>query len=301
MWIRSSSQISDNIFQVMTPVSSHFLICSANQCALVDSGVLGLGVVKAVKTALALNGRSLNYLLITHADADHIGGIAELKKAFPELVVAGSNLLKEKLENKELLEKLYERNLSILNSFDLSPDCSENAISKEDWILATKIDRTLTDGENLNLGGDIVIKAYAFPGHTLEQMGYYVENDKALAAGEAFGYYGGKNKEAPTFRFYTEYLDSLSKASKLSIRLLSLPHNGVLTGDLVIKFMYKSIASGRTFRERINEKISGGETADAIYTSILEEWREENIAPDGPFVLEREVILKDMITSLTGK
>ena len=300
MWIRSSSQISDNIFQVVTPVSSHFLICGANRCALVDSGVLGLGLVKAVKDALALNGRSLEYVLITHADADHIGGIAELRKAFPKVIVAGSSLLKERLEDKTLLEQLYDRNLSLSLSFDLSPDSLTEVVSKEDWLLGTKIDKTLENDESLDLGG-VAVKAYAFPGHTLEQMGYYVEDDKALAAGEAFGYYGGKNKEAPTFRFYTEYLDSLNKASELPVRLLSLPHNGVLTGDLVVKFIHKSIASAKAFRERINEKVSGGEIAGTIYVAILEEWEAEDIAPEGPFVLEREFLLRDMITSLTGK
>ena len=294
MWVRSNSQVSDNIFQITTPVSSHFLICGIDKCALVDSGVLSLGILDAVKSILG--ERPLDYLLITHGDADHVGGIAELRKACPQLTVVSGKLLKEKLEDTELLNQLYSRNHAIAFSFE-----AQGIIPKGDWVSGTRIDKVLEDSESLDLGNNLTVRAYTFPGHTLEQMGYYVASDKALAAGEAFGHYSGKNKEIPAFRFYSEYLDSLNKASKLSVRLLSLPHNGVLTGDLGLKFLYKSIASAQAFSEQVKERIDGGETVDEIYAGILQEWKAEDIAPDGPFVLEQGTILRDMITSLTGK
>jgi glyoxylase-like metal-dependent hydrolase (beta-lactamase superfamily II) len=293
MWIKSNSQISDNIFQVMTPVSSHFLIYGADKCALVDSGILGLGLVPAVQEFL--KGRSLDYVFLTHCDADHVGGIFDLKIAFPGLKVVASRFAQERLASPEFLKALYARNWIIAQSFEIS-----NLVVGKEWMQSIEVDLVVEEGQTFNLGEQVSVKAFSFAGHTKEQVGYYVPSDKALAAGEAFGFFGGRDKEFPSFRFYEDYVASLNKVAKLDVNILSLAHGGVLTGEMVTKFIHKSLAVAQNFKDQVQERLKAGETLDEIFNSTLQEWRLLDIAPEGPFVAEQKSLLKEMLTAVTS-
>ncbi|MDR2338135.1 MAG: MBL fold metallo-hydrolase [Deltaproteobacteria bacterium] len=291
MWIKSNSQISDNIFQVMTPVSSHFLIYGVDKCGLIDAGVLGLGLVPAVQEFL--EGRSLDYVFLTHCDADHIGGIFDLKIAFPNLKVVAGKLAKERLANQDFLKAAYARNWIIAQSFEIS-----NLVVGKEWMQSIEVDLIVEEGEMFNLGGQVNVKAFSFAGHTKEQVGYYIPSDKALAAGEAFGFFGGRDKEFPSFRFYEDYVASLNKVAKLDLNILSLAHNGVLTGEMVTKFIHKSLSVTQSFKEQVQERLKAGETQDEIFNTILQEWRSLEIAPEGPFVAEQKSLLKEMLAAV---
>ena len=61
-----------------------WLMSSHNQGVVVDPGDAA-----PVRMALESRGLELSAVLVTHHHADHIGGLAELKAAWPEVVVYG--------------------------------------------------------------------------------------------------------------------------------------------------------------------------------------------------------------------
>ncbi len=288
MWIQSTSQISDNIFQVTTSVSSHLLICGAEKCGLVDASIAGGEVTQAVENIL--KGRELDYIFLTHCDADHIGGIYELRQKYPNLVVVGAAQSEQVLSDTSILKEAYARNKAIVESFK---GMAMPTFAK--WGLAIKIDKVLEEGGVIELGAGVNIKCFSFIGHTKEQLGYYVPSDKALAAGEAFGYFGGRDKEVPSFRFFNDYISSLNKAAKLEINILSFPHNGLITGEMIARFLHKQITLAQDFRNQVKEQIDEGKTIDEIYATTLADWRSLNYAPDGPFIVEQCKILREML------
>ena len=71
MWIRASDQLTENVFQLTTPVSSHALILG-DSGALVDTSIAALGS-RLVREIEKYSGEEfpLTHILLTHAHFDH--------------------------------------------------------------------------------------------------------------------------------------------------------------------------------------------------------------------------------------
>lgn len=100
---------------------------------------------QAVLDALARTGWTLTDILVTHKHADHVGGISELKRRFPDARV-------------------------------VAPLAERDAVPA--------VSATVSDGDTVAIG-DLRAYVIATPGHTAGHVAYWFERDKALFAGDA--------------------------------------------------------------------------------------------------------------------
>lgn len=296
MWIRATSQLSENVYQIVTPASTHCLL-SGEKIAMVDASLVAMESQLFDELAGMLGDeRSLDYVFLTHSHFDHIGAYPILKKFFSGIKLYASAQATDALKDKEYLKHLYRRNLECANAFDVSP-----SISEEDWCSSITVDHVVADGDNIELGDGVIVKVISCPGHTKEQLAYFVPSDNAIAGGEAFGYYNGRDKFYPTFASsYKEYIESLDKAARLDVKVLGFPHNGALTGDLAQKYLLTARLEAENFHNVIKERIGNGELVEEIVASILPDWRAENICPEGPFLKEQESCLHALIAAIAA-
>lgn len=294
MWVRSSAELTENVYHVTTAVSSHLLIWG-NDSGIVDTGIAAVHERLANEITRFVGGaHNLKYIFLTHADFDHLGGIPHLRKFAPEIELVASSQTVALLSDTAHLEKCYDKNLECAQAMEVEID-----ISKEDWLKSFTVDRVLGDGDNLDLGDGVQVKLIACPGHKQDSTAFYVTPDAALQAGEAVGGYYGRDKIIPAFSSdYEGYLQSLDKLSALEIKFLALAHNGVLTGDLVQKFVTGQSVEAERFFKDVKSRLASGEIIDEISAEILQEWKSENICPEGPFVAEQEESLKAMLVAI---
>lgn len=294
MWIKVAGQLSDNVYQLVTPMSSHFLI-SEESAVLVDTGPSAVSehLVSELDRYLP-GGEGFSHILLTHAHFDHVGGIPFIRRWAPETKLVAGPATAELLAQRAVVESLYERNREVAEATGL-----DMPISIDDWCNLFHVDQILGDGDVLSLGEEVEIKLVGCPGHTEDAVGYYVRPDAALAAGEAVGWYGGRDKYAAAFTSsFNEYLESLDRLSRLEVKALSLPHAGVLTGELVTRFFADARREAERFAQAVRERLDQGELVDEIHFSLLPEWSSQNICPEGPFVEEQSSVLKAMIRVL---
>lgn len=296
MWIRATSQLSENVYQIVTPASTHCLV-SGEKIAIVDTGLAALEQPLLEELAGMLGSdRSLDYVFLTHSHFDHIGAFPILKRFFSNLKLYASSPTAELLKDKNYLQYLYRRNAECATAFDVTLSLSE-----QEWISLISVDHVVADGDTIELGDGVIVKVVSCPGHTKEQLAYFVPSDNAIAGGEAFGFYNGRDKNYPAFTSsYKEYIESLDKAARLDVRVLGFPHNGALTGDLAQKYLLTARIEAETFYNSIKERLGNGELVDEIVGSILPDWRAENICPEGPFIKEQEETLKGLISAIAA-
>ena len=126
--------------------------------AVVDPGVYSESVKAAIKSA---GITELKYILCTHGHFDHICGVAELKKAYPEAQIC---------IGKEDTQYLADSRLSMAILFKMAFEpCTA--------------DIELSHNDELLMGG-ISFKVFSAPGHTPGGVLYIFKNEKVIFTGD---------------------------------------------------------------------------------------------------------------------
>ncbi len=292
MWIKAPGELSENISQLSTAVSTHLLL-TGDEIALIDASItlLAPGLVETIQKEAGI----LNYLFITHAHFDHVGGLPVLRKTFPDLKVVTGRKTAKLFEDKKVLKELYD-----LNSEAYLAANMKIAFDFDTWCESFKIDHLLSDGDVVDLGSGIEVKLIETPGHSSDSVCYLIKPDLALVAGEALGSYFGRDLITPSFCFdYDMYLSSVEKINKLEIKIVSFPHSGILTGELIPRFLSELPNECRNLKQSITERIRSGELVDEISNSIASEWEGSSRLVEGPFTKLHQQSVRDMVRAIS--
>lgn len=297
MWIRASGKLGENTFQLTTAVSSHLLVCG-EVAALVDASVAPLCARLDEEIQTYLKGEfPLRYIFLTHAHFDHLGAIPELRKRHPGVQLVVSPQSAEILSSREFLVEMFEQNKKIADALR-----SDIGIDLEEWCSAFTADRIVGDGDTISLGDGVEVKVVGLPGHTEDSLAYFILPDGVLCGSEALGVYYGREKLGGIYTSsYDQYIASIDKALRLDVKVLTLPHSGSLTGDLVITYLQSLRFQVEEFTNAIRERLAQGEIIEEIYNSVLPEWLEEDYTPEGPFVGLTRDSLRSMIRVIAEK
>lgn len=241
-----------------------------NSYVIADEKVAVMDTVDAGKTEAwlqnleqVLNGRTPDYLVISHLEPDHSGSIEAIAKKYPEMKLVGN-------------AKIF----AMLPQF-ITMDVTERQV-------------VVTEQDTLNLGSHILHFVFAPMVHWPEVMVEYEETEKVLFSADAFGRFGdsdaGTDWDDEARRYYINIVGKyggpvttlLKKAAGLDIRTICPLHGPVLTSDLSHYIeKYQTWASYQPEEKGIliaYASIHGNtEIAAKKMASILEEKGAENV------------------------
>lgn len=133
----------------VAPIGANcYIVSEAGAAFIIDPGGDAEKIIRAAKNF------DVHCILLTHTHFDHIGGLNELKKAFPEAKTAVHKLEKE---------WLYSDELNLSENFGFSS------------VYEKEVDIELEDGMTLDFAGT-KIKVLHTPGHTPGSTCFYIEN-----------------------------------------------------------------------------------------------------------------------------
>ena len=148
--------------QVITPQkglkTNSYIICDekSKEAMVIDPG----GEPERIAETLDILGANLKYIFLTHCHADHIGGIAELKK------IKGGKILVSRPDSEGLYKK--EINLAEYINMEVPELEADSRVDDEDLIHI----------------GEIEFKVIATPGHTKGGLCLYAENEGLVFTGD---------------------------------------------------------------------------------------------------------------------
>ncbi len=211
-----------DLFESQYPVPTGV---SYNSYVILDEKVAVMDTVDARATdpwkenlTEALNGRTPDYLVVSHVEPDHAANVAALAAQYPAMQVVGN-----------------AKTFAFLDQF-FGPD----------FVTA---DRRLTvkEGDTLPLGSHCLTFAFAPMVHWPEVMVSYESSEKVLFSADGFGRFGAVARfdekadwASEARRYYLNIVGKygpqvqalLKKAAALDIRTICPLHGPVLTGDL---------------------------------------------------------------------
>lgn len=228
--------------------------------AIIDTGPIG-SPEKYIAPALEKLGMTLDdidLILNTHVHFDHTGGDAELKS------VSNAPILIHKDEARflEQPELLFEADVAPTIEAILGKTHVEEERKRYMEMVQPgkniKVDRELQDNEVIELGEGCDLKVVHLPGHTRGSIGFYLEKDGILFAGDAMQGIREHDGGLPIIDDLAAHETSLERVQKMQLRALvnAHPFRGITTPPLTLlrgEEINKFVEECREFARRLRE------------------------------------------------
>lgn len=307
-------QIAPDIYQIPGTIGARplylYLLHGKTRTILLDTGTAAdpEALVLPYLASLGLTAASLDLIINTHADADHVGGNAHLKRLNPHLAITCGQADIGWIEDPSRM--IAERYGAYRTEHDIVPDAGTHQWYVEMLGKAQAVDWTWTGGETVRLGPDWVIEIYATPGHSAGHLTILDPRSRTALMGDAIhGGIGRDLSDNPTFPAYTDvepYLATIETMRRLDPEILAGCHWSLMRKPEIEPFLDSSVAyvqrlddalcaelaarsQGATMRELIQTlgpKMSGGAAVSDLALGFT-------FAANLDRLVERQVIVRD--------
>jgi 2-aminobenzoylacetyl-CoA thioesterase len=223
-------------------------LLNSSRPVLFDCGLSCLGPVFERALRAELGQDAPRFLFLTHVHFDHCGTAAYLKKTFPDLKIAASRQGATIIQRPRAISLITQLNRAVA---ELVREWGVEGIS-EGAFEPFEVDIILEDGQELQIGDGLTLRAISTPGHTRDFMSYYIPEKKILIGSEAVGCASLNGYVEPDCLVdYDAFLSSLIKLSKLEVEILAQGHHFVYTGGDVARHFERSIESTANFKNMV--------------------------------------------------
>ncbi len=251
----SVTELADGLYRIDTPLGprivSIYVVNGSEHSFMFDTGVIGTipQYVLPAFAHLGLDPERLATIVVSHADVDHFGGIADARAAFPNARILAHAADRPLIEDYPTF--LSQRGLGFLDKYGWDEDPAVM-----DWVRSVTgegpLDGDVADGERFDLGGRSV-EVWHVPGHSHGHTAVVVPHADAVLVSDAVlagsvDLPDGTPVFAPTYRFVDDYLATIDRLEHASHRLLLTAHYPTMVGDEARAFL----AESRAFAERLD-------------------------------------------------
>ena len=212
-------EITNGIHIIPGTVANSYLIIEPSGLVLVDTGLPGnAGKILRYIESLGYSTQDIKHIIVTHADDDHYGSLAELAKK------TGASTYASAIEAESILQGLSSRPLKLNRIQKMFFNIIHPFIRAK----SVKINHKLDHGQTLQiLGGLQVIFT---PGHTPGHISLFCPSQGILFAGDSMRSNGEKLIPSEGLNTWNEEiaLDSVRKQSELGARIVCVGHGPVV-------------------------------------------------------------------------
>ena len=252
------------------------LFCGSEKTALLDCGNSYCGPQTVENLVEALDGRNLDYILLSHSHYDHIGALPYIKKAFPEAVVMGAENAARILPRPGARKVMKELGEASRDMYE--PGCTVEIITD-----GLEVDKVIGQGDVIDLGKRNIM-IMETKGHTDCSLSFIVEPDSILFASESTGILEDIDYiHTPILKGFENAMRSFDKCRTCGTKRISLPHFGLIPEDFNDRYweLYKNeIDKKFAFLELL---LDAGKSREEIYDAYAEHYWQPLKAQEQPY------------------
>ncbi len=214
-------------------------------------------------SGLGIAIKEIEYVLLTHTHADHIGALPHLKRRWPHLKIVASAPGAKILNTRALYNEFLLVDLGIAQLMRAKSEIDEIPATPENYRFEADL---LVKGEDtIDLGDNVKWEIIDTPGHSPCHISAYEETEQTLVVGDATGFYvPQKDVFWPNYFFSLRaYVESIRRLAAFPAKRAVLSHNAVLENHVHTYFEKAIIATGN-YHEAIMGQLHQGNSAEAI-------------------------------------
>ncbi|MCD6727729.1 MAG: MBL fold metallo-hydrolase [Solirubrobacteraceae bacterium] len=263
------TQVADRAFRVESTLGrrriAQWLVLGSERIALIDTGVAGMveGQIVGALRELGHDIGDVAEVLVSHADVDHYGGNAEIRRLAPRATIRSHP------SDRPLIESwatIFAQRYGWYRQFGLDYDAATHAWLHDASGPDVPLDGTIAAGDRVELGG-VALEIIDLPGHSAGHLGFWLERDRVLISVDAVlerGLYDidGTLISPPPYVTASGYRTTLDRVAGLAPSRLETAHYPEIRDDAVAAF----VDASRRFADRLEEVIAGrlGDDARSI-------------------------------------
>lgn len=252
-----------------------YLISGKDKTALMDCGMAYCAPQLIGNIRRTLDGRPLNYILISHSHYDHVGALPYLKQAWPDSIALGAEHAKHILSRENALNTI--RSLSKQAAIIYK----QGDIQLYDDRLM-KVDQVIQDGDPVELGG-VNVRVLETTGHTKCSLSFLL-NREILFASESTGCMNKAGNISPAFiTSASEAISSIRKCQKLNPRFIISPHFGLINEAAARDYWQNCIRAVKKISQFIRILAAREYTEADILIAYDKAFRDEQSRAEQPF------------------
>lgn len=198
-----------------------------------------------------LGARTPEILFLTHVHYDHCGATPYFKRIFPGIKVAASRHSAEILARPNAQKLMTNLSQYVINLVAQADDVDGKNLIDEPFS-PFGVDTELSGDDTVTLG-DVTIQVVSTPGHTRDQLSYYIPERRILIATEATGCMDRAGTVIPEFLVdFDLYMASLKRLAALPTDVVCQGHHFVYVGqEEITDFFDRSIRAAEDFKKRV--------------------------------------------------
>lgn len=266
------------------------LILGSEKTALHDLGMACFNEEMLANLENALNGRTLDYVLMSHTHYDHMGALPYVIKRWPDVKVCGGQKAKQVFSRQGALDMIVSMGKTAAEFYGKNPD----EITAE----GVRVDIVLENGDIIDLGNE-KITAYETKGHTDCSMSYFLEPQGIILASESTGVLmENEIMHTSVLKSFDESLESATFLAKLPYKGILIPHYGMLKEHMLKDYFDTYIAAAEKEKNLIEGWIKEGKTLEEVFEEHKKIYWTEQRAVSHPYrayKMNTEIIIKRMM------
>jgi len=298
MWLKEPCTLNSTI----TFVGTHDLcsyVVRGEDVLIVGGGMShGTPALEHQLDGMALDPSRVKYAVVTHSHFDHCGAIPFLRKRFPRLQVLGTTACAEALAKPKVAAYNAKMNDVAAEQAQVLDRCLHLC----DCPSALAIDRTVSEGETLDLGRGVAVEFHEVPGHSKCCVATYVPSCKALFPTDTSPQPVASHCDLsfPSAQYdFALYVASLRRLMEFDVDILGMDHYGVLLHEQAREHLRLGLEKTLSFGEEVRRRYAQNPDLDEVSRQFAREGQEKVTLP---FITEELmfIITRAMIKSIVS-